>query len=612
MAPPSTQHQEALDAWIDQATTDLTRGARKRLREEYLDHYQEAYGKAMESDASEDSAHIKAMESLGESTAAQRASLLIHADPHRLRAKMVLLTLGAILISASWYYATSVRTVLPYDVEGLKQALELGRQKNALKILDIGIESSDWAGIMEEPVLQTVLEHPSEYSANLFRDFLEKGADPNFFTPESPNLLVHQLIKFNRIDPDNVFPDRYPDVYRGNWRHYGRWHYFEKQRMEILDMLVEADVSLELKDDQGWTPMTLAAYEGDTALVERLRKLGADESPEALVYNYNFETLKAEIEKNPALVKNRYAKNATLFMLSAPRAPTKFLKYLVEVGADPMVVNNQGRTALHMAVYGFCRLHQARSRETPQEHSDSLAEMLHESLQYLIDSGINVNAYDTMEYVKLPFKAPASTPLHFAALFGVYEVVRILLDNGADVNLPNSHGSTALILAAGRTNQSTALLLIDRGADVRHSSHRGYTALHSAVRSPYHLPLVKRLVSEGARVNAINGVGGGTPIASSGSIEIVKFLMDSGADINVQNAGDGNTLLHQAVNGRLRNPGFNNLVAWFLELGVDPTIRNRYGKTAAQLARQHGHAVTANLLEKAEKTWETQQAVLQR
>ena len=61
-----------------------------------------------------------------------------------------------------------------------------------------------------------------------------------------------------------------------------------------------------------------------------------------------------------------------------------------------------------------------------------------------------------------------TTPLHYAALYGNTESVRILIDRGADVNARNKSGATPLIYAA--YNFEKTRLLVEKGADVNAKS----------------------------------------------------------------------------------------------------------------------------------------------
>jgi ankyrin repeat protein len=72
-------------------------------------------------------------------------------------------------------------------------------------------------------------------------------------------------------------------------------------------------------------------------------------------------------------------------------------------------------------------------------------------------------------------------PLHLAAVSGDTNLIEIILQHGATVDIRNDHGQTPLIVAAGRGQADAVSLLLDHGADIQATSKTyGRTALHEA------------------------------------------------------------------------------------------------------------------------------------
>jgi hypothetical protein len=106
-----------------------------------------------------------------------------------------------------------------------------------------------------------------------------------------------------------------------------------------------------------------------------------------------------------------------------------------------------------------------------------------------------------------------STPLIRAATNGDLEVMKLLLEHGADVNLNMADRQTAIMaVLAGRASEPQALqmvqLLHDKGADVNvialinhREESRGGTALHYAVRKRYK-EVIRKLAAWGIDMNA--------------------------------------------------------------------------------------------------------------
>jgi ankyrin repeat protein len=131
-----------------------------------------------------------------------------------------------------------------------------------------------------------------------------------------------------------------------------------------------------------------------------------------------------------------------------------------------------------------------------------------------------------------------ATPLMQAALYGTSATVRFLLDNGADPNIRNEAGASALMWAVDDLEKTR--LLLDHGADVNASSDDGRTPLLIATGLPGCKAVVKLLLDHGANLEAKSPavVGYSTPLAEAsrfGDETLLHMLMDRGA--NVKNAG---------------------------------------------------------------------------
>jgi ankyrin repeat protein len=120
-------------------------------------------------------------------------------------------------------------------------------------------------------------------------------------------------------------------------------------------------------------------------------------------------------------------------------------------------------------------------------------------------------------------------PLHAAAAKGHIEVVKILLENGADVNI--FHQNKPLHNAAMNGHVEVARILLAHGADINAKGTDEAAPLHTAV-SNNRLAMLKWLLSEGANVNP-RAAYGCTPLhfaAFGNNVEIGKILLGHGAD----------------------------------------------------------------------------------
>jgi hypothetical protein len=133
--------------------------------------------------------------------------------------------------------------------------------------------------------------------------------------------------------------------------------------------------------------------------------------------------------------------------------------------------------------------------------------------------------------------------LQAASERGYEQVVKLLLDKGADVNAQGGRYGNALQAASERGNEQIVKLLLDKGADVNAQGGRYGNALQAASERGNE-QIVKLLLDKGANVNAQGGrYGNALQAASERSNEqIVKLLLDKGADVNAQGGRYSNAL----------------------------------------------------------------------
>jgi len=94
---------------------------------------------------------------------------------------------------------------------------------------------------------------------------------------------------------------------------------------------------------------------------------------------------------------------------------------------------------------------------------------------FLLDNGANINDKEYRDLID-------QTPLIIAAFNGCTDIVRMLLDAGADIGHRNDQGENALISASQEGNIDVVKVLLDAGADKNQSNADGETPLELAIR----------------------------------------------------------------------------------------------------------------------------------
>ena len=143
-------------------------------------------------------------------------------------------------------------------------------------------------------------------------------------------------------------------------------------------------------------------------------------------------------------------------------------------------------------------------------------------MRWLLNHGANANARSVAHF----------TPLHFAAMEMHLEAVQVLLEHNADINSQHYMGRTPLCWILSSCSSEGKFVdmvrqLLEHGADPNICDHDHSTPLHQA-SSRKLLEAARLLLSYGAKVDEKDGEGK-TPFQLAGSDEMAKLLLEHGA-----------------------------------------------------------------------------------
>ena len=229
---------------------------------------------------------------------------------------------------------------------------------------------------------------------------------------------------------------------------------------------------------------------------------------------------------------------------------------------------------------------------------DGVSEAVEDGMKQLFDPrnphlAIWVSIYDPewplsslISRAKMPLQ-PKGSALHYAALYGLPEIVKFLIIQHSQDLRPRrfDQGSSPLHPASMQGHEGVTRLPLEYRVNPTPKDNVGLTPLHLTSN----MEIARTLLENGADAEA-RAKDGRTPLLSAshwGHAEVVRVLLHHGANIAVR-AYDGTTALHLASK--------KEVARMLLESGADQTIKCKKGWTPLLALSSRGHAESAGFL----------------
>ncbi|KAF6219053.1 hypothetical protein HO133_005597 [Letharia lupina] len=386
------------------------------------------------------------------------------------------------------------------------------------------------------------------------------------------------------------------------------FHSIRKGDTEEVELLLDKGVDVHADDNVGWPPMVRAAEHGQLAIVEILLERGAnplkgtvgDRLPLHFAAEGGHLAVVRLLLKQPSVDPNLkdYTGQTAIFKAANNGHHAVVELLLQQKDIDPDAVSKDGFTPLLQTIFGrhqkVVRLLLDRADVNPNQCDTTYKQTPlwmastagDEILQMFLErKDIEINGQsrwgETPLYQALQRKRLSAakmlldagadpnvptdekkTVLSWAAAEGSEESIGLLLKQPSiEVDVADKSGQTPLLRAADAGHTKCVRILLDKGANLKHADNEGRTALALAAIKG-HKVVAKLLLKNSAEINAQDRMGN-TPLALAAEKNhdaVVRFLLESGADADLPDE-DEETPFEKA-----RDRHMNQIVEVFKEI----------------------------------------------
>lgn len=312
--------------------------------------------------------------------------------------------------------------------------------------------------------------------------------------------------------------------------------------MDILRLAIEAKADTKLTNRFGGTALIPAAERGHVDIVKEL-------------------LTRTNVDVNHVKNLGWTALLEAILLSNGGERHQQIVQLLVDHGADTQIPDKNKITPLeHARARGFTKIEQilveARKRDLNLISVASQGDI--EAVKKILSGGVNIHAQDEN----------GVTALIAAAYRNDLAIANLLIEAGADVNKKDQSQQSAYLISTSDGFLDLLKLTLRNGADV-HSldQFRGTGLVRAADRG--HVEIIRELLKTDIKINHVNNLGwtalleaiilGG---GSSRHVEVVRLLVDAGADVNLADGKGVTPLVHT------QQRGYQEMVQILLKAGA--------------------------------------------
>jgi ankyrin repeat protein len=175
------------------------------------------------------------------------------------------------------------------------------------------------------------------------------------------------------------------------------------------------------------------------------------------------------------------------------------------------------------------------------------------------------------------------------------EVIYLVEEKGADIEVVNEEGLTPLLIASINEKYNIVKYLISKGANVNAQGSIKHGYIDTPLMFYCHrnnLEMIKFLVKNGANLE-ISNFYGSTPFMGSiqlNNLNLAQYLLDAGADINAYDSHKLTSLMIAAIDYTYNNYS-NSIIEFLIDNGADLDVKNYSGNTFLECFSEENKSV---------------------